>query len=34
MRNINLVHDNPEHIEGRIQGQQVVIVTQYVKKSS
>lgn len=34
MRNISLVHDNAEHIEGRIQGQQVVIVTQYVKKSS
>jgi len=34
MRNISLVHDNAEHIEGRIQGQQVVIVTKYVKKSS
>lgn len=34
MRNISLVHDNEEHIEGRIQGQQVVIVTKYVKKSN
>ncbi len=34
MRNISLVHDNAEHIEGRINGQQVVIVTKYVKKSS
>ncbi len=34
MRNINLVHDNAEHIEGRIQGQQVVIITKYVKKSN
>lgn len=34
MRNITLTHDNAAHIEGRIQGQQVVIVTQYVKKSS
>ena len=34
MRNISLVHDNPEHIEGRIQGQQVVIVTKFTKKSN
>lgn len=34
MRNISLVHDNAEHIEGRINGQQVVLVTKYVKKSS
>ncbi|MFC4634466.1 PhnA domain-containing protein [Dokdonia ponticola] len=34
MRNISLVHDNAEHIEGKINGQQVVIVTKYVKKSS
>jgi len=34
MRNITLVHDNAEHIEGKINGQQVVIVTKYVKKSS
>lgn len=32
VRNIRLVHDNPEHIEGRIEGQQIVILTQYVKK--
>ncbi|WP_299767715.1 alkylphosphonate utilization protein [uncultured Dokdonia sp.] len=34
MRNITLVHDNAEHIEGKINGQQVVIVTKYVKKSN
>ncbi|TVZ51763.1 PhnA domain-containing protein [Dokdonia sp. Hel_I_53] len=34
MRNISLVHDNEEHIEGRIQGQQVVIVTKWTKKSN
>ena len=34
MRNISLVHDNAEHIEGKINGQQVVIVTKFVKKSS
>ena len=33
VRNITLVHDNPEHIEGRVNGQQIVILTQYVKKS-
>lgn len=33
VRNISLVHDNPEHIEGRVNGQQIVILTQYVKKS-
>ncbi|MCB9361440.1 MAG: PhnA domain-containing protein [Flavobacteriales bacterium] len=33
VRNISLVHDNPEHIEGRVEGQQIVILTQYVKKS-
>lgn len=33
VRNISLVHDNPEHIEGRVSGQQIVILTQYVKKS-
>lgn len=32
VRRISLVHDNPEHIEGRVEGQQVVILTQYVKK--
>lgn len=32
VRNISLVHDNPEHIEGRVNGQQIVILTQFVKK--
>lgn len=34
VRNISLVADNPEHIEGRIEGQRIVILTQYVKKQS
>ncbi len=34
VRNISLVHDNPEQIEGRVNGQQIVILTQFVKKSS
>lgn len=33
VRNISLVADNPEHIEGRVSGQQIVILTQYVKKT-
>ncbi|UKN02927.1 PhnA domain-containing protein [Paracrocinitomix mangrovi] len=33
VRNINLVQDNAEHIEGRVNGQQIVILTKYVKKS-
>ena len=33
VRNISLVHDNPEHIEGKVSGQQIVIITQYVKKT-
>lgn len=33
VRNITLVHDNPEHIEGKVNGQQIVILTQFVKKS-
>jgi len=33
VRNISLVHDNPEQIEGRVNGQQLVILTQFVKKS-
>ena len=32
VRNITLVHDNPEHIEGKVNGQKIVILTQYVKK--
>lgn len=34
VRNISLVHDNAEHIEGRVEGQMIVILTKYVKKSS
>ncbi len=33
VRNIALVHDNPEHIEGRVNGQLIVILTKFVKKS-
>jgi len=33
VRNISLVHDNPEQIEGKVNGQQIVILTQYVKKN-
>tara|TARA_B110000285_G_scaffold186192_1_gene211483 strand:- start:1179 stop:1742 length:564 start_codon:yes stop_codon:yes gene_type:complete len=32
VRNISLVHDNAEHIEGKIEGVKIVILTQYVKK--
>jgi len=32
VRGISLVADNPEHIEGRVNGQQIVILTQFVKK--
>jgi protein PhnA len=32
VRNISLVLDNPEHIEGRVEGQQIVILTKFVKK--
>jgi protein PhnA len=34
VRNISLVPDTPEHIEGRVNGQQIVILTKFVKKSS
>ena len=34
IRGINLVSDNPEHIEGKINGQQIVILTKFVKKAS
>jgi len=34
VRGISLVADNPEHIEGRVSGQQIVILTQFVKKSN
>jgi len=34
VRGISLVADNPEHIEGRVSGQQIVILTKFVKKSN
>ncbi len=33
VRRISLVHDNAEHIEGRVNGQHIVILTKFVKKS-
>ncbi len=33
VRNIRLVHDNAGQIEGRVESQQIVILTEYVKKS-
>jgi len=33
VRNINLVWDNAEQIEGRVNGQQMVLLTKYVKKA-
>ena len=33
VRGISLVADNSEHIEGRVNGQQIVILTKFVKKS-
>lgn len=32
VRGISLVQDNPEHIEGRVEGQRIVILTKFVKK--
>ncbi len=32
VRRISLVIDNPNHIQGRIQNQTIIILTQYVKK--
>jgi len=32
VRRISLVHDNAEHIEGKVDGQHIVILTKYVKK--
>lgn len=32
VRGISLVSDNPEHIEGRVEGQRIVILTKFVKK--
>lgn len=34
VRGISLVTDNPEHIEGRVNGQQIVILTKFVKKAN
>ena len=34
VRGISLVADNAEHIEGRVNGQQIVILTRFVKKSN
>lgn len=34
VRNIRLVEDNPEQIEGRVEGQQIVILTKYLKKQN
>jgi protein PhnA len=34
VRNISLVKDNPEQIEGRVSGQQIVILTKFVKKAT
>lgn len=34
VRGISLVADNPEHIEARVSGQQIVILTKYVKKAN
>lgn len=33
VRNISLVQDNAEHIEGRVEGQRIVILTKFVKKT-
>ncbi len=33
VRGISLVRDNHEHIEGKVAGQQIVILTKFVKKS-
>lgn len=32
VRNISLVQDNADHIEGRVNGQKIVILTKFVKK--
>lgn len=34
VRGVSLVPDTPEHIEGRVNGQHIVILTQFVKKSN
>jgi protein PhnA len=33
VRGIGLVGDNPDHIEGRVNGTRIVILTKFVKKS-
>lgn len=33
VRGISLDHDNPTYIEGKVNGQTIVIITEYVKKS-
>ena len=33
VRGISLVADNAAHIEGRVEGQRIVILTAFVKKS-
>lgn len=33
VRRISLVHDNEEQIEGKVNGQQIVIITKFVKKT-
>ena len=32
VKRISLVHDNAQHIEGKVDGQHIVILTKYVKK--
>lgn len=32
VRRISLVHDNANHIQGKVNGQTIIILTQYVKK--
>lgn len=34
VRRISLDHENAEYIEGKVDGQQIVIITKYVKKTS
>lgn len=34
VRRVSLVHDNEEQIEGKVEGQQIVILTKFVKKTS
>ena len=34
VRQIRLVHDNSEQIEGKIEGQSIIILTKYVKKQA